>query len=135
MALEMWNGSVWVTTTVGTSPMCAGQRRHPGRDQHRVQAPGHRRSVRRATADREAVLDGDEVEQAALGLGDEVGPVPGGEQLGRAGPRLAPRGGMPARAVEGDRQVHGCLRSARAGPRPGRRLGAPGRGGPGSIPL
>jgi hypothetical protein len=55
----------------------------------------------------EAVLDRDEVEQAVFGFGDDVGPVARGEQLVRAGPGLAPGGGMPAGAVERDGQVQG----------------------------
>ncbi|MGX1273647.1 hypothetical protein RKD18_006841 [Streptomyces phaeoluteigriseus] len=55
----------------------------------------------------ETVLDGDEVEQSALGLGHLVGPVGGGEQLAGAGDRLAPGGGVPAGAVEGDGEVQG----------------------------
>jgi hypothetical protein len=54
---------------------------------------------------REGVLEGDQVEQAGLGLADQVGPVPGGEQLRRAGVRLAPGSGVPAGAVQGDGQV------------------------------
>jgi hypothetical protein len=54
----------------------------------------------------ESVLDGDEVEQAALGLLDESHPVPGREQLSRAGARLAPGGRMPASALERDGQVN-----------------------------
>lgn len=53
----------------------------------------------------ESVLDGDEVEQAALGLGDQVGPVGGGEQVPGAGDLLTPGGGVPAGAVEGDGEV------------------------------
>jgi hypothetical protein len=60
----------------------------------------------------EAVLDGEEVEQAAFGLLGQLGPVAGGEQPLRLRVRLAPRGGMPARAVEGDRQVQ----ESRGGP-------------------
>ena len=53
----------------------------------------------------ESVLDGDEVEQAALGLGDQVGPVGGGEQVPGAGDRLTPGGRVPAGAFEGDGEV------------------------------
>jgi len=53
----------------------------------------------------EAVLERDEIEQALLGLADDVGPVPGAEQFVRARERLAPRGRMPARAVEGNAEV------------------------------
>ena len=82
-----------------------GQRRHPRGDQHRVEAAGH--PVGPGGLDAEAVLDGDEVEQAPLGLRDDVGPVAAGEQLGRAGAGLAPGGGMPAGPVERDGQVEG----------------------------
>ena len=109
----MWNGSVWVTTTVGTSPMCRVSGRDPGGDQHRVEPAadlvgavvGARRS--RSDWSAEGVLDGDEVEQAALGLGDQVGPVAGGEQLGGPGVRLAPGGRVPAGAVQRDGEVAG----------------------------
>ena len=89
-----------------------GQRRDPRGYQHRVQPPADLigAGVRLAVAGRlqaEAVLDRDEVEQAPFGLGDDVGPVTRGEQLIRAGPGLAPGGGMPAGAVERDGQVQG----------------------------
>ena len=80
MALEMWNGSVCVTMHGRDQPDVAGQRGHPGGDQHRVQAPAHlvgapvRRAVR-AGLEAEAVLDGDEVEQASFGFGDAIDPV------------------------------------------------------------
>ena len=73
------------------------------------------RSVRSSGCERvvglqaQAVLDGDEVEQPALGLGDQVGPVAGREQVGRAGVGLAPGGGVPAGAVQGDGQVNMAL--------------------------
>ncbi len=93
-------------------PDVPGQRGRPGGDEHRVQAPGD--PVGPGGLQREAVFDGDEVEQASFGLGDDIGPVAAGEQLGRARARLAPRGGMPARAIERDGQVHGrSLRSVR----------------------
>lgn len=55
----------------------------------------------------EAVLQGDEVEQAVFGLGDQVGPVTGGEQLAGAGHRFAPGGRVPAGALQGDGEVQG----------------------------
>lgn len=55
----------------------------------------------------EGVLEGDEVEQAPLGLGDEVGPVGGVEQLAGPGALLAPGRRMPARPVEREGQVQG----------------------------
>jgi hypothetical protein len=84
----------------------------PGRDQHRVQAApdpvgagvGLETFVGLQV---EAVLDGEEVKQATFGLLSQLGPVAGGEQPLRLRVRLAPRGGMPAGAVEGDRQVQG----------------------------
>ena len=123
MALEMWNGSVWVTMTVGTSPMP----RVSGATLAAI-STASRRPVTSSVRDDWTEKPSSMVTKSSsprCGLGDDVGPVPGGEQLPRPGPRLAPRGGMPARAIQGDRQVHGCLRSARAGPRPGRRLDAP----------
>ena len=96
-------------------PDMAGHRRHPGRGQDGVQPPAYLvgPGVRPAAVrglQAEPVLDGHEVEQAALGLGDDVGPVGGGEQLGRARPGLAPRGGMPSSAVERDGKSHGARR-------------------------
>ena len=55
------------------------------------------------------VLDGEEVQQAALGLLSQLGPVAGGEQPLRLRVGLAPRGGMPASAVKSNRQVQGGL--------------------------
>jgi len=53
------------------------------------------------------VLDRDEVEPSTLGLTTWSGPVPGGEQLvRRADP--APRGRMPAGAVQGDSRWMGA---------------------------
>ena len=98
----------------------------PGRDQHRVQTapdPVGARVGRRAVVGLQVqpVLDGEEVQQAALGLLSQPGPVAGGEQPLRLRGGFAPRGGMPASAVEGDRQVqvgrggHHDLRSGGAG--------------------
>ena len=119
MALDMWNGSVWVVTTVGTSPMCrvGGATRAAISTASRRPAPG--RSGRRADVivglQVKRVLDGDEVEQPRSASLGQVHPVAGGEQL--VGPGVGSRqaAGMPPGTVEGDRQVHGCLRSARAG--------------------
>ena len=82
----------------------------PGRDQHRVQTapdPVGAGVSRQAVVGLkiQAVLDGEEVEQAALGLLSQLGPVAGGEQPLRSRVGFAPRGGMPASAVEGDGQV------------------------------
>ena len=41
IALEMWNGSVCVTVTVGHQPDPGNDRRHPGGHRHRVR-DGHR---------------------------------------------------------------------------------------------
>ena len=120
MALERWNGSVWVTIAVGTRPMC----RVSGATRAAISTASSRprtwsvRSSGRSAAGRleaEGVLDGDEVEQSVLGLSDQVGPVAGGEQLGGAGGGLPPGGRMPAGAVEGDGQMEivGC--AGRAG--------------------
>jgi hypothetical protein len=51
------------------------------------------------------VLEGEEVQQAALGLLSQLGPVAGGEQPLRLGVALPPRGRMPASTVEGNRQM------------------------------
>ena len=69
-----------------------GGGRDPGRDQHGVQtAPDPVGAVVGLEAvvglQGQPVLDGDEVEQAALGLADQVGPVAGGEQLAAGGRR------------------------------------------------
>jgi len=88
----------------------AGHRGHPGRDEYGIEpsadlvaAPVRLPRARGLQA--EPVFDGDEVEQAALGLLYQVRPVPGREQIGRAGTWLAPRGRMPAGAVERKRQM------------------------------
>jgi hypothetical protein len=97
-----------------------GQRRDPGRGQHRVEPAAYLvgPAIRGAVAgglQAQAVLDRDEVEQPAFGLGGQVSPVPAGEQLGRAGPGLTPGGGVPAGAVEGGGQDQGGAgRSGRA---------------------
>jgi hypothetical protein len=87
-----------------------GQRGDAGGDEHGVEAPADLvgagvgfREVRGLGP--ESVLDRHEVEQPALGLLDEVGPVAGGEQL--TGPRhlLAPGGRVPACAVKGNGEV------------------------------
>ena len=41
MALETWNGSVWVVVATGTIPMLRGRGGHPGRDEDGVEAPAH----------------------------------------------------------------------------------------------
>ena len=87
-----------------------GQRGDPGGDEDGVQPAADLVGavVGSGTArglQAEGVLDGDEVEQAALGLGDQVGPVAGGEQFAGAGAGLAPGGGVPAGAVQGDGEV------------------------------
>ena len=85
-------------------PDVPGQRGDAGGDEHGVQpaadlvgAPVGLREARGLEPER--VLDGHEVEQAALGLGDEVGPVLGGEQVARAGPPARARrpGASPRR--------------------------------------
>lgn len=87
-----------------------GERGDPGGDQDGVEAAPDLvgtavrfEGVRGLEA--EAVLDGHEVEQPALRLGDQVGPVAGGEQLTRPGDGFAPGGRVPAGAVEGDGEV------------------------------
>jgi hypothetical protein len=55
----------------------------------------------------EPVLDRHEVEQAALGFGDQVHPVARGGQLAQPRLRLAPPGRMPAGAVKCDGEMHG----------------------------
>lgn len=88
----------------------AGQRGDPRGDEDGVQAAADLvgaavgfGGVRGLEAER--VLDGHEVEQTSLGLGDEVAPVGGGEQFAGAGDGLAPGGRVPAGAVEGDGEV------------------------------
>ena len=114
MALEMWNGSVWVTVTLGTRPIRVvnGATRaatitasEPSPHLVRPVVPGGR-----ATGlEGEGVLDGQEVEQAALGHTGQVSPITGGEQVSRSGRWFSPGGGMPTGAIEGHRQVQsGC---------------------------
>jgi len=92
-----------------------GQRRDSGSYQDCVQPAAH--SISAAVGlipvgglEAEAVLDADEVEQAALCLSHQVGPVRGSQQLSRAAVWLAPRCLVPARAIQRCRQVH-ALRS------------------------
>ena len=103
---------MWVTTAVGTSPMC----RVSGATRAATSTASSRPrtwSVRSSGApgvvglQAEGVLDGDEVEQAALGLGDEVGPVAGGEQLARAGRRARARRRGASRRRRGRRRGGG----------------------------
>jgi hypothetical protein len=80
-------------------PDVPGQRRDPGRGQQRVQPAAHLvgaviRFGRVGRLRREGVLDGHQVQQAVLRLGDQVGPVARGEQLGGAGARFPPGRGM-----------------------------------------
>jgi len=87
-----------------------GQRRDPGCDEHRVEPSADlvRAAVRLGPVgglQAEPVLDRDEVEQAALGLLHQAGPVTRREQLAWPCLRLAPRGRMPATAVESHGQV------------------------------
>jgi hypothetical protein len=93
-------------------PDVPGGGRCPRRDQHRVQAAADPVGAGVGLEvvvglEVEAVLDGEEVKQAAFGLLGQLGPVAGGEQPPWLRVRLAPRGGMPAGAVEGGRQVQG----------------------------
>ena len=91
-------------------PDPAGQRRHPGGDEHRVEPAAH---LVGALVGREAVgglqgegvLERHEVQQPALGLGDQVEPVARAQELGGTGAGFAPGGGVPARPVEGDADV------------------------------
>src|SRR5262249_53421010 len=58
----------------------------------------------------EPVLDGDEVQQAALGLLGQADPVARREQPVRLRVRFSPGGGVPAGAVQRDGQVQGVRR-------------------------
>lgn len=78
----------------------AGEGGDAGGDQDGVQPSAYLVRAAVGTGDlrgleAERVLDGHEVEQAALGLGDQIRPVCGGEQITGAGHRLAPGGRMP----------------------------------------
>ncbi len=110
-----------------------GQRGDPGGDQYGVEPAAYLVGAvvgveEEGGLEAEAVLDRDEVEQPPLGLGDLVGPVPGGEQLPGAGDRLAPGGGVPAGAVEGDGEMEGGGGGGRVGHGEGL-PGGPWRGG------
>ena len=93
-------------------PDVPGDGRHPGRDQHRVQAAADPVGALVAAEpvvglQVEPVLDRDEVEQAAFRLLDEVHPVGGGEKPLRLRVRFPPGGRVPARVVERDREMQG----------------------------
>ena len=110
MAEAMWNGSGYVVVTVGSSPMCCVAGATSDATSDGVEAPAHLVGAvvdppQRAGLDAERVVEGDEVEQAPLGRAGLVDPVPGREQLGRAGRRVAPRRRVPAGAVEADGEV------------------------------
>jgi hypothetical protein len=82
-----------------------GHWRHPGGDEHGIEPSADLVAARVRLPEArglqaQPVLDGGEVEQPALGLLDEIRPVPGREQIGRAGSWLAPGRRMPAGAVE-----------------------------------
>jgi len=75
----------------------AGRRADPGRDQDGVQAAADPVGALVATEavvglEVKPVFDGDEVEQAALGLPRQVDPVGRGEEAVRPGVRLPPGG-------------------------------------------
>ncbi len=88
------------------------ERCHPGGHEYRVESAahlvgalvGHQRLCGRGLQ-AERVLDGDEIEPSVLGLGDQVGPVTGRQQVGRPGIGFTPRRRVPARCVEGNREV------------------------------
>jgi hypothetical protein len=63
----------------GHQPDTRGQGRDPGGDQHRVRPPGDLVGAPRREA--QAVLDGHEVNEPALGLENDIHPVRGGQQL------------------------------------------------------
>ncbi|CAM5282055.1 hypothetical protein SALBM217S_03785 [Streptomyces griseoloalbus] len=89
-----------------------GQGADAGRGEHGVEAAAHLVGAvvgfeEAGGLEPEAVLEGDEVEQAAFGLGDQAGPVGGGEQVAGAGHRIPPGGGVPAGALQGDGEVQG----------------------------
>ena len=110
MAFDRWNGSVCVVIAVGMQTDVAGAGRHPGGDQHGVQAASDPvgplvRPQRVVGLQGEAVFDGDEVERAALGFADQVSPVTRRQQFGGPGVRLAPRRRVPTRPVERDGEM------------------------------
>ena len=72
MALEMWNGSVWVTVATGIEPDVAGHRRDPRGDQHGVGPAGEPARLDLGTAAPlrgERVVERHEVQQPAFGGG------------------------------------------------------------------
>src|ERR1039457_5348617 len=84
----MWNGSVWVTTAVGTSPMFL--------------VSGATRAAMSTASSRPRTWSIGPAAPVA-----PVGPVARREELARSRLRLAPRGGVPAGAVERDGEVQG----------------------------
>ena len=91
-------------------PDVLGERRHPGGEENRVEPATNLigASIRQRVArvlQCQRVFDRHEIEQPALGLGHQPRPVAGIEQLIGPGIGLAPRGWMPARSVERDREM------------------------------
>ncbi len=80
-----------------------GARRDAGGDQSGVETAAHLVGAGGLRAER--VLDGDQVEQPALGFPYDVDPVSGGEQFGGTGRFVPPRRGVPAGAVQRHREV------------------------------
>ncbi len=99
----------------GNQADVTGQRSHSVRHQHRVQPAAHTIGPRLgagpvAGLQTERVLDGDDVEQPGFCLADQIRPVTGREQLIRTGRRLAPRGRVPAGAVQRHSQMERIAR-------------------------
>ena len=88
-----------------------GQRGQERRDQGRVEPALHavgaalRSGEVVAGLQTERVLDGEQVEQPALGGARQVDPVAGAEQLTGPGTGLTPGRGVPAGTVERHREV------------------------------
>ena len=133
MALETWNGSVWVTVATGINPMCRATGAMRAAIRTASPRPASRRGLMRFAASglgHQGVVDGEEVQQAALGSGRQAGPVPAAEHRpgrGIGGQRASPRLRMPAVAVERNAElqlVSHCRSLAKpmgnTGPRDGR---------------
>ena len=111
MALERWNGSVWVTVATGIRPMCSVSGAIRAATRTASPRPANRRGLSgacRPGLGLQAVVNGEEIQQPALGGLRQTGPVPAGQHRGRrgvGGQRGPPGVRVPSVAVQRDTEV------------------------------